>query len=234
MLTLNKIKSIPILFIVGRGRSGTSLLQTILDSHRNIISANESPFILTLKKKYFKRRNWTQELVDSFIKDLYEDLQFNYFWKINAATLRKSINQYPIEQLTFSIICKIVYLNFPSPNKKENIVWLVDKNPIYSLFINDLIEVFPEAKFIHLIRDYRDNIISSRKSFGQKDVATLAKRWVKYNDIIHKSNKKRPTIFYRIRYEDLVTSPEKYVSEICDFLKVEFDTQMLSFYKTTN
>jgi hypothetical protein len=234
MLTINEIKSIPFLFIVGRGRSGTSLLQAVLGDHPNVISTNESPFILTLKKKYSKIETWDSKLLDSFITDLYEDLKFSHFWKIDQQTLRRSIGQYSVEQLTFSVLCKIVYLNFPSSSEKRNILWLVDKNPIYSLFINDLIEIFPEAKFIHLVRDYRDNIISRRKSFGQKDVAILAKSWVKFNRIINNSSKKNPTLFYRIRYEDLVTAPEKYISEMCDFLHIRFEVQMLSFHKTTN
>lgn len=61
MLTINEIEKLPMVFIIGRGRSGTTLLQTIMDAHPTIITANESPFIINLKQKYSKINQWSAE-----------------------------------------------------------------------------------------------------------------------------------------------------------------------------
>lgn len=233
MLTINEIEKLPIVFIIGRGRSGTTLLQTIMDAHPSIITANESPFIINLKQKYSKVNQWSSEKIDEFIIDLYKDKQFAFLWNIDQTILRSKINLYDITQLNFSTLCKLVYLTIPSPFPKNKISLIVDKNPIYSFYIEELIELFPNAKFIHLVRDYRDNIISSRKAFKTKDVALLAQRWKRQNMFIDFHKKNNAALFLTLQYEKLVTDPEKHVSEVCSFINITFNPNMLDFHKTT-
>ncbi len=45
---LNKIRNLPMVFIVGCGRSGTTLLQSLLNSHPNIVATPECFFIVML------------------------------------------------------------------------------------------------------------------------------------------------------------------------------------------
>ncbi len=233
-LTINDIHKLSIVFIVGRGRSGTSLLQTIFDTNPSVKTANESSFILHLKQKYTRVKIWNDNILNEFILDLYKDTKFAYLWGINPDDIKKNISLYALSDLSFPILCKIVYLTISSPFPKEKTTLIVDKNPIYSLFINDLIAVFPDAKFIHLIRDYRDNIISSRKAFKIKDIALLAQRWKRNNTYIEKIKKVYNSKFYSLKYEDLVNSPNTYISEICDFTGIIFQKEMLDFHKTTN
>jgi hypothetical protein len=233
MLTIQEIERMPIVFIIGKGRSGTSLLQTIFDASPEAITANESPLILHLKQKYFHVTEWTSEKIEEFIIDLYKDKKFALLWKIDADIVRERLKQYHGNDLTFAILCKLIYLCISSPFPKSNISLIVDKNPNYSFFINELLEVFPDAKFIHLIRDYRDNVISSRKAFKIKDVSILAQRWKRQNKYINKQKKRNPAIFYTLYYEKLVTDPEVYVSEVCTYTGIPFHASMLSFHKTT-
>lgn len=233
LLTIEEIKNLPIVFIVGKGRSGTSLLQTILDANPEVITANESPFIIHLKQKYSAVKKWTSEKLDEFIIDLYKDIRFSFLWKINANDLKRLFNSYPLCQLDFSVLCKLVYLSVSSPFPKGKTSLIVDKNPIYSFFINELIELFPNAKFIHIIRDYRDNVISTRKAFTIKNVARLAQSWKRHNKYIDYYKIKHPSRFYTLRYEDLVTNPEKSISELFEFLTISFDSNILYFHKTT-
>ncbi len=233
MLTINEINKLKIVFIVGRGRSGTSLLQTIFDANPCVKTANESPFILHLKQKYSRVKNWNNDKINEFIIDLYKDKKFTFLWGINPDDIKQNINLYSQSDLSFPVLCKLVYLTISSPFPKEKTRLIVDKNPLYSPFTSDLIEVFPNAKFIHLIRDYRDNINSSRKTFKLKNIIVLAHKWKRYNKTVDKQKEKYPTQFYTIRYEDLVTEPKKHIPEICAFLNISFDQQMSEFYNTT-
>lgn len=233
MLTISEIEKLPIVFIIGRGRSGTTLLQTIFDANPSVITANESPFIIHLKQKYSIINNWSSDKIDEFIVDLYKDVKFAQLWGIDQTQLKKRIIQYPINELHFSILCKLVYLTILSPFPKDKIKLIIDKNPIYSFFIRDLVKVFPNAKFIHLIRDYRDNVISSRKAFKINDVALLAMRWKKYNMFIDNYKKNNSKLFYTLQYEKLVTHPEKLVPELCAFIDIAFNPAMLDFHETT-
>lgn len=233
MLTISEIEKLPIVFIIGRGRSGTTLLQTIFDANPSVITANESPFIIHLKQKYSTINNWSSSKIDEFITDLYKDVKFVQLWSIDQSQLKKRITQYPVTELSFSTLCKLVYLEITSPFAKDKISLIIDKNPIYSFFIKDLVDVFPNAKFIHLIRDYRDNVISSRKAFKINDVALLAMRWKKYNMFIDNRKKDNAKLFYTLQYEKLVTHPEKLVPELCAFVDIAFNPAMLDFHETT-
>ena len=79
--TLEELRSIPILFIVGKGRSGTTLLSTILDSHPNVASATESRFLLIVWKKYKRVNEWNASLADEFYKDVLKDFRVKYLWE---------------------------------------------------------------------------------------------------------------------------------------------------------
>jgi hypothetical protein len=207
-------------------------MQTILDANESIILPIESRLIVHLRKKYLHINKWSSEILDELIIDLYKDKKFAHYWAVNPVNLRKSIDELPIEELNFQVICKVIYLNYPSPFKKGRIHLLGDKNPIYSIFTKELYEVFPDAKFVHLIRDYRDNIVSNRTVFKRQNVAQLALGWKLYNSFIEKRKKNNTSRFYTLKYEDLVAEPSKFVPELCDFLNISFNPEMLQFYST--
>jgi hypothetical protein len=235
MLTIEEIKKLPFVFIVGKGRSGTTLLQTIFDAHPNVIVPFESRLIIHLKRKYLHVINWTNSVVDEFIADLYMESEFKNFWNVDRDSLKQAIYSYPLNSLTFSILCKIVYLSYPSPFPKEKILLIGNKKPLYGLFLDDLIQIFPEIIFIHLIRDYRDNIISSRKVLGQKNIAVSAQRWVMHNNMIEAFKVNCREKFFTLKYEDLATKPEKYIRELCHFLSIPYVKAMHDFhYKTSD
>ncbi len=61
-----KQKGIPIFFVVGRPRSGTTLLRTLFDAHPNVLVPPECQFIINLYPKYGKVTNWSKKNLESF------------------------------------------------------------------------------------------------------------------------------------------------------------------------
>lgn len=228
-MTVEELNKIPVFFIVAKGRSGTTLLQNIFDANKHVVLPFESKLIIHLKSKYLNVRNWNSKLVDQFIADLYDDVKFANHWMVNKEKLTVDLHAVPTKEITFSILCKIIYLNYPSPFPKENILAIGDKNPIYSMFMDDLLEVFPDAKFIHLLRDYRDNILSNLKTFKFEKIPAQSIGWVIRNRNIQIKKNQFPERFYTLKYEELVSDPSKYVHEICDFLSLPFYPEMLHF-----
>lgn len=230
MLTIDEINKLPVVFIAGVGRSGTTMLQNILDSHTNILFPIESKLIIHLKHKYFREKNWSAKKIDELVVDLYKDLQFFKYWKVDSEKLRATLHSFSSNKLSYSSICKIIYLQYTSPYTKEKIILIGDKNPSYCMFFDQILEVFPDAKFIHLVRDYRDNIASSKKLKFRDNVILLAHVWNINNQHIESVKQKHEKQFYFIKYEDLVSNPEFYVREICNFLDVDFQDNMLNFH----
>lgn len=230
---LKAVPDIPMLFIVGKGRSGTTLLQTLLDAHPNIILPLESRFVIHLKSKYEKVRYWDEKQLLSFYNDLFTDLKFSTLWTVDKEKLKTELLALK-GQTDFSTICKVVYLNFESLFPKNEIRFIGDKNPIYTVFTKDLLRIFPRSKFIHLVRDHRDNIHSHMSVFPIKNVPYLAKKWVYYNSTIEELKLALPSDVLTIKYEDLAAEPARQLRIICSFLGLTYHDEMLDFHKQTS
>lgn len=216
-------------FIVGMGRSGTTLLTNMLNLNPSVIACPENEFVLftqsTFKNKNFENESTLNAFVNLFN---YKFSKIISFWKPKPE-LKNSISN--LKNKSFANVCKQVYLNYPfAKNNSGNISWIIDKNPIYSLYMDDLNQLFPESKFIVLTRDYRDNILS-RKKFSDKksSIYTLAVSWNYFYDSIFKSIHKNKLDYTLLRYEDLVDRPTESLQKLCAFLNIKFDEQMLHF-----
>jgi hypothetical protein len=227
---IKKIAGLPMFFILGRPRSGTTLLRTLFDAHPNAATPIECAFIINMNQKYGHISNWTRENLLSFHEDVQKHIKFDT-WNIDLEKLKSDLLLCEGEN-TFQTVCKVVYMDYISLFPKEEIKWIGDKNPVYATYTPLLLQLFPESKFIHLIRDPRDNIISLKNvDFEGPFTALLAYRWQHSARKLYYIKKKFPEQFYTIRYEDLVREPEKYYREMCNFLSLPYYDHVFNFYK---
>ncbi len=218
-----------IAFIVGMGRSGTTLLTNMLNSNPEVIASPENEFIIHSYRTFYNKDFNDVEVVDSYI-DMFNH-NFNRvisIWK-PGDELKNDILQ--LKDKSFENVCKLSYLNYPFSQKdKKNVSWVIDKNPFYSLHIDTLKVIFPEAKFIVIVRDYRDNIIS-RKKYSDQNVPLhkLAADWNYYYERIFKSFAKNNIQHHLIKYEDLANNPTGSLQSLCVYLGVNYSDEMLNF-----
>ncbi len=224
----DKIINIPFFFVIGRARSGTTLLRCIFDAHPQIIFPLECAYIVHLHRKYGKVKFWDEENITSFYHDVIKYPKFN-LWTIDHKRLLEYLMLQKGEN-TYSTMCKTVYFSFDSLFQKTEIRLLGDKNPSYSRQTKKLTVLFPEARFIHLVRDYRSNIISMiQAGFETAIYSSLAYRWKFVNMQVEKQKKTHPGRFYTLRYEDFVRQPERYLKEMCLFLGLEYSPEMMHY-----
>lgn len=225
-----------IFFILGRPRSGTTLLRTLLDAHPEIKVPPEYPVLLNLYKEFGKCKIFSPELKKRFFEAFKERLasqnwQYSYL-EINETSLLRDLEALP-ESSSFGDVFKLFYLHYTSifPHKQA-IKAIGDKNPIFATYGWRLKRIFPDARFIYIVRDYRDNFLSVRKfSFEAPVVALQAYRW-KY--VVRKAldfKLQYPDQTLIIRYEDLVDNPEMVLRQVLTFLGMKWDSQMLDYYK---
>ncbi len=218
-------------FITGRGRSGTWLLQSILDTHPEICVTPEALFIIHLYGKYTNTKKWTTERKAAFIRDLFSEEKLIDWWQSTPEAIHDLLEKYPPES-RFSELCKAIYYEYAQRSDKQNARLLGDKNPEYSLYIKRLAQLYPESKFVHLVRDPRANMLSYQNvDFDVNDVAALAHRWKKYNEHILDWQRELPDRILVIHYEDLLTDTQATLEQICAFLGVDFMPRLLEFYK---
>ena len=108
-----------------------------------------------------------------------------------------------------------------------------DKTPGYVARIPLLARLFPEARFVHVIRDGRDSSLSYLdRGYGPRDVAEAAIRW--------ESRVRRgradgrdlgPARYTELRYEDLVSDPAAALAPVCGFLGLPYAPEMLRYHE---
>jgi hypothetical protein len=214
-------------FIVGRGRSGTSLLSRMLDAHPAIGVAPEALFVMHLWRRYGSRE-LDEPAIPRFVRDLWREERLRR-WRLERAEVERQL--VALAPASFARLCAKVYALHTAGSGKADPVLLGDKNPHYALFVDTLAEIFPHARFVHLVRDYRDNILSFQSvRFDLASVPALAYRWRRYNQEILRSSSRFPERYLRLRFEDLVDRPQTTLEEVCKFLGVAFEPSMLDFH----
>lgn len=222
--------SVPLFFIIGRPRSGTTMLRFLFDAHPNITIPPESPFIITLYKKYQKVTHWDEAVINTFCDDLYEQRYFQK-WHIQRDVLYKKLLEGKGEN-TFQNMVLLVYGSYTSVFQKQDIHLFGDKNPFYSLWANRIHTLFPDSKIIHITRDYRDNYLSLIKvNFEVPIVPLVIYRWKFALRKMWKLKAKHPNLIYSVRYEDLAANPEGEFEKICTFLNITYDPSVMTFHE---
>ncbi len=217
-----------IAFVLAKGRSGTTLLQMIFNAHPDIIAPIESPFILYLQSRYKQVTHWDEKQVDRFIKDIHTDRRFRLFWKPDRALLKERIMALG-SKATFQQVC-VEVIKMSNTGKQDTSTLVVDKNPVYSIFTPEIYPLFPRSKYIHMVRDYRANVASHKKTFKIGNVGYLAHKWLDHNLSLEAFKKAHPKQVLTLRYEDLIEAPESTVRELCAFLEIDFHPSLMEHH----
>jgi len=223
------ITNTPFLFIVGRPRSGTTLLRTIFDAHPNVCIPPECHLIINLYPRYGKILQWDKITLLSFYKDLQKQWLFDT-WNINQELLLAELLKMAGKN-TYGNVCKLVYASHESLFDKQKIQLYGDKNPGYAIYTEKLLQIFPNAKFIHITRDYRDNYVSIKDvDFELPIPSMVVEKWKNFVKRFNRAMDKHPDSHRVIRYEDLATDPELHTRQLCEFAGIPFLPEMLEFH----
>jgi hypothetical protein len=234
---MENISEIPIFFILGRPRSGTTLLTTLFNAHPNVRIAPEFPILLPLYQKFRNVKEWDEEAILSFVDHLFRHYVFNNrtldHYMLDKDAFTADLMELKHTGTTQDFLKSINYHSF-TVFEKGKTLRIGDKNPVYSIYAKRLLKIFPEAKFICIIRDYRDNFVSIRKLSELKMEAPILSlqisRWKYAARIFLACRKKYPDRFRIVRYEDLVTEQEKTVRELFEFIGITYDPAVFDFY----
>jgi hypothetical protein len=208
------------LFILGRGRSGTTLLSSLLNGNKEICVAPECLFLMNLAGKY-ENIHFNTTLIDKFCRDIFLESRIK-IWSFNQNQLSEFLRKNIKPGYAFKQAVKLVYSAHAYFSGKHSAVILGDKNPHYALFSSKLFSLFPEAYWIHIIRDPRANIASyKRVRFDYSNTGILAGRWREYNEHILNTELSRTGKYLLIRFEDLLRDTKNNLDNIMKFLNID-------------
>ncbi|WP_177428329.1 sulfotransferase, partial [Candidatus Venteria ishoeyi] len=113
-------------------------------------------------------------------------------------------------------------------------LWAIKTQTIRS-FRASLKKIIPDAKFICINRDYRDNYLSVKKTGLLHGILPwIIFRWKDSMKKVQELVKKYPEQFYSLRYEDFIDKPDFYLEEICNFIGVPVSHEMIANYQDNN
>jgi len=196
--------SIPIYFIVCCPRSGSTWLRFLLNDHPDISCG---PEFAIFSDKYG---------ISNMIKCYRNDKSHVGFSRAMS------------EEKFISLVRNFCIEMYQSSAKqfKPSARIIVDKSPEHTFFLNDIRYIFPNTKFIFLIRDPRDTSISlyeSAKSWANgifpKSVIESIDMWIKYNEQILKQIKEVDSLM--IHYEDIINDTSRVLSKCYKYLGAE-------------
>lgn len=235
-------------FILGVGRTGSKIYMNILNSSDEISILPEIKFYTPYQKNIIDLYNECNRLKNKkdtlrFVNLLWKnDLRGEFWRRINSNEININ-NEILYDKLweterkpknIFECIMEI----FSAYNNTDR---TGAKFPVHFSFVDTLLEWFPECKIIHTTRDPRATSISHAKNLvdGFGDEIHYLPNYLLYKmflihgtiDWIWASNfhKKlnRNENYYLSRFEDLILKPEKQIREICRFIDIKFDDEMM-------
>ena len=219
-------------FIIGIGRSGTTLLMSLLNAHSAIQATPEINFFCFFYNSWKNKKSFT----DKDFKIVYSYVQlfkrknhasgFDWSMELFKENIKKS------ETISFEVIYQCFYKSFLYANKIKNFIHNFDKNPINTLFLEDICVQMPNAKFVLLVRDPRANYLSRKEkvNFRVPNIYSDSCRWIYYNKSAINFMKKYKDKIYVLKYEDLVSNPKFYLNELSVFFDFTNEENMLNFH----
>lgn len=197
------------IFIVGMPRSGTTLLEQVFHSHRDVFGAGELGFMPQLVRSKFKTMR------------VFED-------RLMAGQVTADV----FRELGASYIEKVRELNSDSP-------FITDKLPHNFLQVGFIKLALPNAKVIHSYRNPIDNAFAIFKQiFGNDahqyayDLVELGQYHNKYRELMAHWNEIFPGQILENRYEDMVADLETQTRRVLDFCGLDWDPNCLNFHES--
>lgn len=220
-------------FIFGSGRNGSTLLNVILNQHPDIFLPPEQYF---LGKSIVKYQMYNYLIWRDLVKIIYAELipeTDNHLWQFDPEQIIHRAFHFKIQERTLQKLVNEIYFEYSRQANLNGIIW-GDTTPHNSVFINEIYDCFPKAKYIFLLRDGRD-VAAAFKKGGKEIFDELAQpinsigQWI--DAIKQYDYLKSKTNVHLVTYEDLVMDTDKTLLAISDFLEIEFQIEFQNFHK---
>ncbi len=217
----------PAPFIVGVGRSGTTLLRLMLDAHPEMAIPPETHFLPPMIASFGAVRV-TPERVLEAIKEAPQSgwIESGVDEEAFLAELRA------LRPLNAPDALRVFFRLYAERHGK---VRFGEKTPRYVESIDVIAGALPEARFIHMIRDGRDVALSTNKRLVELRGTTpvpiekMAKRW--RGRILGARRAATEGRYLEVRYEDLVLDTEPVLRKVAGFVELDWDPAMLSYHE---
>lgn len=224
----------PYLFVVGCPRSGTTLLQRMLDNHPQLTVANDTHFVTRAAKRVL-RKNPNPRLTPELVESVKSYRRFHRLGLDEAEVTRAAT-----DCGTYAKFVSRLYSIRAQKNQKS---LSGEKTPDFCRSMTLLSGLFPTARFIHIVRDGRDTALSTlswateskgpgKWSLWRTDPLGTCALWWNWQAGTGQRDGKQleEGLYFQVRYEDLVENPVKELTAISGFLDLPYAESMANYH----
>jgi hypothetical protein len=209
--------------VVGCPRSGTTLITVMLDSHPAIAMLPETAFLPHLAPLAAKpggpslREFFRLVTTDRWSRSNWNDIGIDKeaYWR----------RLYELETFSLTVALRVLYGMYADALGKH---LFGEKTPADTHCMPLIEALLPEARFIHIIRDPRNVVLSINKTSIARSVEETARVWVDAVSVARASGQ-RVRHYHEVRFEDLVGDPENVLRAVCRFLDLAYSSLMLEY-----
>ncbi len=205
---------VPIL-VGGCARSGTTLLRTMLNSHPDLAVPHETKFVVTVWRNRDRFGDLTSEGNRRAVADWVVSLPNTRFARLGIEP-GELADRFADAAPTLGSLMASCFRAYAERAGKPR--W-GDKRPSYSRNLDAVFRLFPDARFVHVVRDPRACAASMRRAWeGWGRIASAAEVWERTDRAVQAARRRLPAEqFLQIYYEDLVARPEGTLEAVCAF-----------------
>jgi len=213
----------PPFFVVGNDRSGTTMLRLVLDRSAEAAIPPESMFLVDFEP--VRRHGGLDDarLAQQFAERVWSHPKVR-LWGLPGPPPVVPAGLAHADAYRFAV--EAPFRAYAAAHGKQR--W-GDKTPLYLRSIEQLLEIWPSARIVVLVRDGRDVALSIiRVPFGANNVWAAARSWGSGVRIGSAAERLHAQQVASVRYEDLVADPRHHVRRLCEFLSLTYDDEMLA------
>ncbi|MCO5231713.1 MAG: sulfotransferase [Chitinophagales bacterium] len=235
-----------VFFIVGNSRSGTTMMLRILNNHPDIFVLNELHFFEQLWSSSDKDKTLTKNGAETLIAKLFYIQQEGYTGEMDENKYKAEANTFISNLTDTPLIPHILYYEFMNlTTRRESKIIPCEKTPQNVFYIQEILELFPQAKIINMVRDPRAILLSQKRKWLRRQMGasfitrketirlrinyhpyTLSKLWNAAILAAQKFNSHSQVM--TVRFEDILEEPKQTMQKICTHLEVKFEEEMLN------
>lgn len=218
-------------FIVGYPRSGTTLLQSLLAT-QNLLTLPETHFF-TLVRNCLKveKGRITLASLEIALEKIREKIRLSKNAEEHLKKLAQDKKLSPKILFEAIVVDNLIDKVDDYKNLSEN--YWIEKTPDHVLKLDVIHNFYPNAKYIFVLRDPEQAILSRRKNFINESslrIEVHAKRWMDSLNAIEQFESLHPKSVTFVKLEELVENKEQVVADLCSFIGINFDKQKLKNY----
>lgn len=215
------------IFVIGHPKSGTTLLKNLLDGHSKLyVEAEETNFykyfcgqqydnkedlIRDIREKSYQKRYYIKEGND--ISGVYDYSDFN---SEKFESLLPESGKADLEKI-------IIASGIAFGNNLDSIEYWVEKSASHTFHVDKIVEEYPNAEYIFIVRDPVSNFVSYKKKHPRLTVKKFAANWNTAIDNLKYIPKEK---LYLVKYEDLVANAEGIMKDIASRYGLDFEENL--------